>query len=80
MLLADLLRDYGDGDEHGWNVEFAYLRSEHADQMRDLTAAIARDGIKTPVLLGSDGRVWDGHHRLCAAATLNLASVPVVHS
>lgn len=25
-----------------------------------------------PILLGNDGRVWDGHHRLCAALTLGI--------
>ena len=77
MPLAEVLRDYRDGDEHGWEVEFTYLHREHKDKMRDLIASVQREGIKKPILLGSDGRVWDGHHRLCAASTLGLASIPV---
>lgn len=30
-----------------------------------------------PVLLGNDGRVWDGHHRLLAAVALGLEDIPV---
>lgn len=30
-----------------------------------------------PVLLGSDGRVWDGHHRIVIAIKLGLASLMV---
>lgn len=42
-----------------------------------LTEKIAQEGIREPVLLGSDGRVWDGHHRICAAMHLGLDAVPV---
>ena len=30
-----------------------------------------------PILLGNDGRVWDGHHRLVAARRMGIASVCV---
>lgn len=80
MPLADLLRDWQDGDEHGWDVEFTYLQREHGDAMRNLITSVATEGIKEPILLGSDGRVWDGHHRLCAASVLDLSSVPVRHA
>jgi hypothetical protein len=33
--------------------------------------------VEQPVCLGSDGRVWDGHHRIVAARRLGFASVPV---
>lgn len=77
MALDDILDRYEDGDEQGWGIEFYYLLTEHADKMRDLIDSVGRKGIEQPVLLGSDGRVWDGHHRLCAAAVLDVASVPV---
>lgn len=32
--------------------------------------------MKYPILLGTDGRVWDGHHRLCVADMLGLDAVP----
>lgn len=33
--------------------------------------------ITEPVLLGSDGRVWDGHHRIVAASIIGLPVIPV---
>lgn len=77
MTLDDILSTYRDGDEHGWDVEFDYLRTEHADRLAALLPLIARDGITEPILLGSDGRVWDGHHRLCIAQAIGLRTVPV---
>lgn len=76
MLLTDLLRDYCDGDEHGWDAEFDYLRRDHAARIGDLARDIAANGIREPITLGSDGRVWDGHHRLCVAAELGITDVP----
>lgn len=82
MLLADVLSQYRDGDElsDGWTEEFDWLRQEHPSRLADLRDSISRDGIKFPVLLGTDGRVWDGHHRLCVAVDLALESVPVIHA
>jgi hypothetical protein len=77
MPLADLLRDYRDGDEHGWQTEFDWLWSNDGGRMDMLTSSIQRDGIRVPILLGNDGRVWDGHHRIAAADRLGLGSVPV---
>jgi hypothetical protein len=42
-----------------------------------LAAHIAAEGIQEPVLLGRDGRVWDGHHRICVARRLGLDDIPV---
>jgi hypothetical protein len=78
MPLADVLRDYQDGDEHGWDTEFQWLRENDAERLRLLTDSIRREGIKQPIVLGPDGRVWDGHHRLCVAGTLGITSVPVI--
>jgi hypothetical protein len=44
--------------------------------LRDVMA----NGVREPVLLGIDGRVWDGHHRIVAAIRLGLRDVPVRHS
>ena len=30
-----------------------------------------------PILLGSDGRVWDGHHRICIAMERGIRTVRV---
>jgi len=45
-----------------------------------LAAHIATEGMQEPVLLGSDGRVWDGHHRICIARRLGLDVVPIRHA
>lgn len=38
---------------------------------------ISEHGITQGVLLGNDGRVWDGHHRIVAARRLGIESVPL---
>lgn len=68
---------YKDGDEHGWETEFAHLRETHSDRLAELRESILKDGIKSPVVIGPDGRIWDGHHRLCVADELGLSTVPV---
>lgn len=50
---------------------------EYADVMSQARTQPVRERVKNegfgfvdhlaPVLLGSDGRVWDGHHRICLA-------------
>lgn len=32
--------------------------------------------VDQPVLLGNDGRVWDGHHRIVAARRLGFTHIP----
>lgn len=75
--LAALLQVVRDGDEHGWSVEFDRLWSEQQGYMDMLATSIQQDGIRMPILIGSDGRVWDGHHRLAVADRLGLEAVPV---
>lgn len=77
MKLAELLATYRDGDEHGWQQEFSLLREIHPEELAVLRDDIAARGIQMPVLLGPDGRVWDGHHRLCVAYELGLVDIPV---
>lgn len=77
MRLSALLRDYRDGDEHGWAAEFDFLASEHAAKLDLLSTSVQEVGIQVPILLGNDGRVWDGHHRLAVASRLGIATVPV---
>ena len=77
MRLDVLLRDYRDGDERGWDAEVEHLKAEHAHHLANLTVSIARDGIRVPILLGNDGRVWDGHHRLVVARETGIEWVPV---
>lgn len=60
-----------------WHDEYDDLMKRDATEMEVLIASIRADGIHEPILLGSDGRVWDGHHRICAAMHLGLDTVPV---
>lgn len=68
---------YRDGDEHGWETEFALVRREFPEALAGLMASIPEDGQREPVLLGSDGRVWDGHKRLTALTDLGTGIVVV---
>lgn len=77
MTLQELLAQYTDGDEHGWESEFAWLRRKHRVKLDKLKSSIEANGIERPILLGWDNRVWDGHHRLCVADELGLTTVPV---
>lgn len=71
MNLGRVLKEYRDGDETSWSQEFAYLRTHHARRIAELTVSIAIEGQRDPVMLGGDGRVWDGHHRLCVLDALS---------
>jgi ParB-like chromosome segregation protein Spo0J len=74
---TELIAHYRDGDERGWDEEFAWLRAHHAERLATIRETATVQGILEPVLLGADGRVWDGHHRLCVAIDLGLPTIPV---
>jgi hypothetical protein len=78
--LTSVMAVYSDGDEKGWMAEFDYLCTKHKRRIAGLKRSIAKRGIIKPILLGADGRVWDGHHRMCAAYLLGLHTIPVVFS
>lgn len=80
MSLAELMAAFRCGDEHSWPAEFNLLRKNHGGRLRTLFGSILRTGIRTPILLGNDGRVWDGHHRIYVAHALGFKSVPVEHA
>ena len=77
MDLYTLLALYKDGDERGWSDEFADLWTRDWPAMYDLCDSVNQYGVRNPILLGNDGRVWDGHHRLAAATNMGLVTVPV---
>jgi len=60
-----------------WADEILDLRSR--GELHLLAAEILRDGgIKEPVLLGGDGRVWDGQRRILCAYTKGIRVIPCV--
>lgn len=76
MHLADVLAQFEDGNDTGWPAEFEWLWTEDAEKMVALVQDIAANGIKEPILLGPDGSIWDGHHRIAAAVALGLDVIP----
>ncbi|MFS4103821.1 hypothetical protein [Streptomyces sp. PD-S100-1] len=62
-----------------WDEEWADLDQRHAvtGYLTKLEQQIRENGITMPVLIGSDGRLWDGHHRLRVAVRLGIGYVPV---
>lgn len=60
----------GSGD-WDWAEEERQIHANWPNHLHALTEDISRRGVREPVLLGDDGRVWDGHHRLVAAASLD---------
>jgi hypothetical protein len=62
-----------------WDEELAELEEGRGVTGMDmLRTSIQETGMKNPILLGNDGRVWDGHHRIAAARSLGIREVPVV--
>ncbi|WP_435110195.1 ParB N-terminal domain-containing protein [Nocardiopsis synnemataformans] len=62
-----------------WEEEWADLDRRHAatGYLDQLEQQIQINGITMPILRGSDGRLWDGHHRLRIAVRVGIPYVPV---
>ncbi len=67
------------GDQHTWATELRRLWTEHRDQLLALMDRVLAEGFLEPIVLGFDGRLWDGHHRLAVAKALGIL-VPVTHA
>lgn len=73
----------GDYPERSWSEEFEWLWKNDAHRMKSIKRQVKEHGLDSfddPILLGSDGRVWDGHHRLAVAMKLGIKEVPVIFS
>ena len=89
MPLVELMAKWrpGSADATGWtwDDEETDLLARRAcacceqtgHYQQGLETDIRRNGIIEPVLLGDDGRVWNGHHRIVAARRLGIVEVPV---
>lgn len=80
MPLDKFLTTVKPGDEWGWGIEIALLIRNHSERVEALVRDISRQGIHTPILIGTDGRCWDGHHRITAAFLLGLQTIPVTYA
>lgn len=72
MSPENVIEHYKDGDEIGWPYELMWLWTEHRKQLLALMDSVLKDGFQEPIILGNDGRVWDGHHRLAVALALGM--------
>lgn len=69
----------GSGD-WSWEEEHDDIEERTPGKLDLLAQDIRWNGIKEPIILGDDGRVWDGHHRILAATIVGLGAVPVEFS
>lgn len=78
LSVATILARWRPGSEDwDWPSEFAYLQEYDSHIIARLIRDIAKNGVLDPLLLGDDGRVWDGHHRLLVARILGITELPV---
>ena len=75
MPLSELLAEVRDGDEVGWTLA---ARSLNSYTMANLRESIAQNGQREPVHIGSDGRLWDGHHRVETLRLLGAQTILVI--
>lgn len=78
--LAGFMETVSPGDPHSWETEMAWIKEHHPQRLTDLTFDIAANGIQTPILIGTDFRCWDGHHRVTAAFDLGLENIPITYA
>ncbi|MBY4381896.1 hypothetical protein HQO24_10605 [Rhodococcus fascians] len=74
-----IMRDVEVGSrEHSWADELREMWTEpHRSVTLDILDSVLQVGIREPLMIGDDGRLWDGHHRLAVAVALGLTSIPV---
>lgn len=76
--VSDLLKLVRVGSQDWtWEEEFADLDARDGELMAGLERDIRANGIRKPVTIGSDGRLWDGHHRVRVAVRIGLTEIPV---
>lgn len=76
-LQAILARWQVGSGEWTWDQEFDDLWQRDGAALDLLAASVQEAGFREPILLGNDGRIWDGHHRLAVAQRLGIEHVPV---
>lgn len=74
MMTAEcVMRQVGPGSGLSWQEELCHLWTEGLHDTFTLLSHVAVDGkINEPIIIGPDGRLWDGHHRLACALALNM--------
>ena len=76
LSLEEVFRTYVPGSyDWSWEDEFEDLKTRELPYVESLCELIRTQGQIEPILLGEDGRVWDGHHRLLALSMLGQSHV-----
>lgn len=81
MPLRRILAEWRPGS-HDWSWDDEYADLVDDDVTRQIEERVLDEGIGftdhiAPVLLGSDGRVWDGHHRIVLAMKHGITELRV---
>lgn len=79
LSTEEILERWSPGSgEWDWPTEWANITPhKNGTLVARLIRSIAAKGVKKPLQLGDDGRVWDGHHRLLLARLLGIKDMPV---
>lgn len=80
LSIETIFTEWEDGDGIGWDASAEWLEEHDWNNTHTLKRDIEQNGITTPVLLGDDGRVWDGHHRIYCAWVLGIKMIPVTYA
>jgi hypothetical protein len=74
MSFEELASDWlvGDADGITWHDMFVWFMVYDYAHFMTVLADVYVNGIQDPVILGDDGRVWDGHHRIVVAGKLGI--------
>lgn len=72
MTAGEVMGKVGPGSGLTWAEELRHLWTEGCHDTLMLLQYVAREGISEPIVIGPDGRLWDGHHRLAVAQALNI--------
>ncbi len=78
-----VLELFSPGDADTWGKSFRQVTKIHSQDryLFELQSSIQTLGMQNPIVLGRDGYIWNGHHRLfLATKTLDLYHIPVIFS
>lgn len=72
LTAAEVMAMVTPGSGETWTEELKglWLYDFHSTQL--LMTYVADQGVREPIIIGPDGRLWDGHHRLACALALNV--------
>jgi hypothetical protein len=79
MPATEVMATVGPGDGQAWVDELHFLWTTLRHRVLDVLNSVLAEGFREPIVLGPDGRLWDGHHRLAVALALDL-EVPVTYT